>query len=344
MAKAARLKDVAAETGLSEATVSRYLNSSISLPPSTRQRIDEAVARLRYKANPQARSLSLGRSDQIGLVIPDLANPFFAQIAAVIELTADACGLGLLLCTTSNRRTREMEYIHRLQQNQIDGLLFITNHDDDGSVAAAINATRGIVLLDEDVVGAITPKIFADNERGGRLAAQHLIEHGHRVIGIISGPLGLMSARERTQGVRHAVNKSRDAVISVEYTGNYTRDHGRISAARLLQEHPGTTALFTGNDEILVGVLEVLRDQGVSVPDMMSIVTFDDVEPLHLFNPPISAIRQDVAGMGNRAVHLLIDSSSSQRTFVTERIMVDLVVRASVAARSDTRSDKLQSA
>ncbi len=328
---AVRLKDVAADTGLSETTVSRYLNNSISLPDATRLRIDEAVARLGYQPNSHARSLSRGRSDQIGLVIPDLANPFFAQVAATVERAADARGLGLLLCMTSNRQERELDYIRRLRQHQIDGLLFVTNHGDDGSIAAAINAAHGIVLLDEDVAGTIAPKIFADNEHGGWLAGRHLIEHGHTAITLIGGPLGLMSAQERQAGARRAIESTDRARVVAAYPGAYSREHGRVSGARLLREHPATTAVFTANDEILVGVLEVLRDQGIRVPDEMSVITFDDVEKLHLFAPPVSAIRQDVTLMGYRAVQALMDCSRPCGIMARlERIAVDLVVRASV--------------
>jgi LacI family transcriptional regulator len=331
MGRPARLKDVAADTGFSETTISRYLNNSINLPDSTCRRIDEAVVRLGYRPNPQARSLSRGRSDQIGLVIPDLGNPFFAQVAAMVERAAAARGLGVLLCTTSNQRERELDYLRRLQQNQIDALLFVTNHGHDAAVAAAINAATGVVLLDEDVIGTVAPKIFAENEHGAWLATAHLLEHSHRAIAIINGPKGLMSAQERACGVRQAVDGVEGAHVTVEYPGAYSREHGRLSAARLLLEHPETTAVFTANDEILVGLLEVFRDQGVAVPKQISVITFDDVEPLHLFSPPISAIRQDVARMGQRAVEVSMASPrKNPPTSIVERIAIDLVLRASV--------------
>ena len=332
LAKASRLKDVAADTGLSEATVSRHLNNSIILPDSTRRRIDEAVARLGYRPNSHARSLSRGRSEQIGLVIPDLTNPFFAQVAAMVERAADARNLGLLLCTTSNRRDRELDYIRRLRQNQIDGLLFITNHGDDGSIAAAINSAPGIVLLDEDVAGTVAPKIFAENEQGGWLGGRHLVEHGHRAVAVISGPVGLGSSHERAGGARRAVEAAAGGRVTAEYFGAYSREHGRASAARVLREQPETTAVFTGNDEILVGVLEVFRDQGIAVPGQMSVITFDDVEPLHLFAPPITAIRQDVESMGCRAVDVLLALADGAQQWPVQRIAVDLIPRASVAA------------
>jgi LacI family transcriptional regulator len=330
-ARAVRLKDVATETGLSEAAVSRYLNRTLNLPAETRTRIDEAVARLGYRANPNARSLSRGRSDQIGLVIPDLANPFFAQMAATVERAADARGLGLLLCMTSNRRERELDYIRRLHQHQIDGLLLLTNHADDGSIAGAINAAGDIVLLDEDVAGTDVPKIFADNEQGGWLAVSHLIEHGHRSIALISGPDGLMSTDQRAAGARRAIAATAGACVTMECRGEYSRAHGSAAAAALLGAGARTTAVFTANDEILVGLLEVFHERGVRVPDDMSVITFDDVETLHLFAPAISAVRQDVAGMGQRAVQVLTERRRPpDRAPRTELIAVELVPRASV--------------
>ncbi len=328
MAVTVRLKDVAAETDLSPATVSRHLNGSLRLPENTRQRIDEAVLRLGYRPNPHARNLSRGRSDQIALVMPELANPFFARLADAIERAAHERGLGVLLCTTSNQPEREVDYLRRLRGQHMDGLLFLTNHADDGTLAAAINAAERVVLLDEDVLGTTVPKVLADNERGGWLAARCLLENGHRALAVIGGPSGLMSTIERSAGFRRAVREQPGAVVTAELPGAYTRGHGREAGRRLLRDTPGITAVFTANDEILIGLLEVLDEAGLSVPGDLSVVTFDDVGPLHLFKPAVTAVRQDVEGMGRRAVAALL---APRRFGSSPRVGVTLVERASVA-------------
>ena len=329
MAGTARLKDVAAAAELSPATVSRHLNGSLRLPDSTRQRIEEAVVRLGYRPNPHARSLSRGRSDQIGLVVPELANPSFARLADATEAAARERGLGLLLCTTANQPERELDYLRRLRGQHMDGLLFLTNHADDGTLAAAVNAAERVVLLDEDVPGATVPKVLADNERGGWLAGQRLLHAGHRALAIIAGPPGLLSAAERSSGFHRAVRDQVGASVTAEYHGAYSREHGRMAARRLLHEAPRTTAVFTANDEILVGLLEVAAERRLPLPGHMSVVTFDDAGPLHLFNPAVTAVRQDLPGMGRRAVDLLLAPERDPGR--TCRIGVSLVERASVA-------------
>jgi LacI family transcriptional regulator len=313
--------------------VSRYLNGSLTLPYATSRRIDDAIAKLNYRPNPHARSLSRGRSDTIGLVVPEIANPFFSKLAAAVEKAADEVGLGVMLCSSLNRAERELDYIERLRKNFVDGLLFATNHSDNGSLATAINGASSVVLLDEDVDGTDVSKVFSDNEQGGELAARHLIEAGHKHIAFIGGPVGLMSSRERALGCRRTVNSSQSgAEITVEFFGDYAISHGREAMAEILDRHADVTAVFAASDEILIGMLSVLRECGLHIGDHLSVVTFDDAGPLHLLDPPITAIRQSIDDIGRRALALIQKGLSGAVEHVTERVPVELVVRSSVVA------------
>lgn len=325
----ARIRDVAAAAEVSPAAVSRYLNGSLALPHATAERIDRAVRRLDYQPNPHARRLSLGRSETIGLVLPDIANPFFARLAAAIEEVADRAGLGLVLSATLNRQGRELDYIERMRRNLVDGLIFVTNHADDGALRRALNAAPGVILLDEDVPGASVPKVFCDNEEGGFLAGRHLLAAGHRRIAFIGGPCGLMSAKERRAGLARAVALCPDAAVTSESFGPYTIAEGARAARALLANEERPTAIFAASDELVLGLLPVLREAGLRVPEEMSIVGFDDVGPLHLLDPPVSAIRQPVSAIGERAVALLMSERSDPP--LCERLPVQLVERGSVA-------------
>jgi LacI family transcriptional regulator len=333
MSKPPSLGDVARAARLSPAAVSRYLNGSLTLPHATSRRIDDAIAKLNYRPNPHARSLSRGRSDTIGLVVPEIANPFFSKLAAAVEKAADEAGLGVMLCSSLNCAERELDYIERLRKNFVDGLLFATNHSDNGSLATAINGASSVVLLDEDVDGTDVSKVFSDNEQGGELAARHLIEAGHKHIAFIGGPVGLMSSRERALGCRRAVNSSQSgAKITIELFGDYAISHGREAMAEILNRHADVTAVFAASDEILIGMLSVLRECGLHVGDHLSVVTFDDAGPLHLLDPPITAIRQSIDDIGRRALALIQNGLSGAVERVTERVPVELVVRSSVVA------------
>ncbi len=325
----ARIRDVAAAAAVSPAAVSRYLNGTLTLTRETAERIERAVRRLDYRPNPHARRLSLGRSETIGLVLPDIANPFFARLAAAIEEAADRARLGLVLSATLNRQGRELDYIERMRSNHVDGLIFVTNHTDDGTLRRALNAAPGVILIDEDVPGAAVPKVFCDNEEGGFLAGRHLLATGHRRIGFIGGPSGLMSTRERRAGLGRAVAQVPGAMVVWESFGPYTLAEGARAGAALLESAPGVTAIFAGSDELVLGLLPVLREAGLGVPKDISIVGFDDIGPLHLLDPPVSAIRQPVSDIGERAVALL--SSDTADPPPCERLPVRLVERNSVA-------------
>ena len=331
-----KLGDVAKAANLSSASVSRYLNGSLRLPPETALRIDTAVASLGYRPNHQARSLSRGKTDTIGLLLPEIANPFFSRLAAAVEVAADARGLGVMLCSSLNRPEREVDYLARLRRNVVDGLLFATNHVDDGTLARAVDTAPRVVLIDEDIVGTAVPKIFSDNEQGGRLAAAHLIGFGHTELAYIGGPRDLMSARERGMGFARTVREAGRHLV-LERFGPYARVHGEDAARDLLDLYPEVTGVFVGSDEILMGVLTVLRERGLRVGEALSIVTFDDAAPLDMLDPPITAIRQPIAAMGALALDRMFDGGGPGGPSV-DRLAVELVSRASVSSPSQQKN------
>jgi LacI family transcriptional regulator len=317
---------------VSVTTVSRLLNGSLDLPSKTKKRIEDAIRDLNYQPNPHARRLSRGRSDTIGLVVPDIANPFFATLVAAVEEAADSKGLAVSLYATLNRPGREL-----IERNHVDGLIFVTNHPDDGRLAALINRTGKVVIADEDVPGAQVPKLFCDNERGGYLAGRHLAENGHRNVLFVGGPEQMISGRRRFSGLKQAMREYfGDAARPLKYEGEYTASFGRQAAKRFIAERMPATAIFASSDEVAIGLVEVLRAEGVSIPGDVSVVGFDDVGPLHLFAPPLTAIRQPVRAMGQRALSLLLESDWQAREPAAseELLPVEIVVRNSVALRT----------
>jgi LacI family transcriptional regulator len=332
--KAASLKDVAREAGVSAATVSRLLNGTLDLPAATRERIESAIATLGYEPNPHARRLSRGRSETIGLVVPDIANLFFATLVAAVEEEADGRGLALSLHATLNRPGRELAYLRHLARNYVDGLVFVTNHPDDGELGRLINATGKVVVVDEDVPLAAAPKLFCDNEQGGRLAGELFAEAGHREALFVGGPEPMISSQRRFHGFESALRERIGAAASVaRYCGEYTVAFGREAARRFLEEGAPATAIFASSDEIAIGMIETLAAADVSLPDDVSIIGFDDISPLHLFAPPLTAIRQPVRALGQRALSLLLETNwqDPEPQFGQEILPVEIVVRKSVA-------------
>ncbi|UVC07767.1 LacI family DNA-binding transcriptional regulator [Rhizobium sp. TH2] len=330
MTKPPSLQDVARAAKLSPATVSRYLNGSLNLPQETSDRIDAAIAALNYRPNPHARSLSRGRSDTIGLVVPDVANPFFAKLAAAVEHHAGQAGLGLMLCTSVNRQSRELEYIERLRRNHVDGLLFTTNHQDENqALAHAINASRNIVIMNEDIEGTDVPKIFSDNVQGAHLAAEKFLEAGHRRVVFVGGHSNIMSSRERAQGFKQTIEAA-GATLTGELFGHYTTAYGKQAMAEVLERFPDATAIFVGSDEITFGMMEEAKNRGLRLGEDISIITFDDVGPLALFDPPVTAIRQSVDEIGRIGFELLCKRMEGDMSAPRIRLPVTLMERGSV--------------
>ena len=325
------LKDVARAAEVSVATVSRYLNGQLELPAATRDRIDEAVRRLDYRPNPHARRLSLGRSDTLALILPDIANPFFARLAAAMEQAAASRGVMVTLHATLNRAERELAALDLASRNHVDGLVFVTNHMPPPEVAALINGFPRAVILDEDVQGAVAPRLMCDNEMGGVLAGQALWRAGHRQVAYIGGREDLFSTSARLSGLKRGME-------GIAPASSYVHDHaaasGRDLAQRFLHDGGEATALFVGSDELLVGVLDVFRERGVRVPDDYSLISFDNVRSLHLFDPAITAVEQPVDSLGRRAVELLLEGDWDTPSFrqTLELLPVTLVERASVRA------------
>lgn len=331
----ANLQDVANAAGVSKTTVSRYLNGSLELPERTVLQINNAIRQLQYVPNPHARRLSLGRSDTISLVVPDIATPFFAKFVAAVEVAADERGLTLALHATLNRPDRELQYLDFIKHGHADGLIFVTNHASDAVVAAKINETQRCVVVDEDVVQANVPKLFCNNDQGGYLAGRHLAEAGHRDVLFVGGVDQMISGARRFAGfVRGMEEVAGQNVCICRHSGTYTIETGRTAGRAFLDTPKRPTAIFATSDELSIGVLEVLRNAKIPVPDEVSIIGFDDVGPLHLFAPAVTAVRQPVHDLGRRALELLLDTDwLAKETLHSEELLpVTLIERESVGS------------
>ncbi len=302
------ISDVARRAGLSPAAVSRWLNGSMRLPEATGDRIRGAVEALGYRPHAQARRLSQGRSDTIGIVLPDISNPFFALIAGEAERVATASGLDLVIWSSRNLIARELACFDRLASGFIDGLILITNHEDDGRLAAAINQHQGrVVIVDEDVRGALAPRFFVENETGGYQATQHLIDRGHRHILHIGGPSGVMSAVERGKGWRRALAEAAiDPPASWHICTEYELGPAIAAAAAIFRLSPRPSAVFAGSDAIALGVLTQARAQNVAVPAGMSLVGFDGMPINDLLGPPLTSIAQPIDELGHLGAEQLV--------------------------------------
>lgn len=328
----ATLHDVALSAGVSKTTVSRYLNKSIELPAGTIARIDAAIAKLDYRPNLMARHLSTGKTEAIGLVVPEIREPFFAELASAVEDEADRNGYTIFISSTRSDRAREIASLNRLRDHHVDGLILLTNTPDDGSLAKLIGKRRNVVLLDEDIPNVSVPKVFVENAAGAQLATRHLIERGHRAIGYLGGPLGLLSSEERYTGFRRALaaaglSEDPDHVRR----GSFSPDFARLAVLDILRSKSPPTAIFASSDYLALGAIAGLRQAGVDVPRKMSLIAFDDTPVGALLTPALTAIRQPIEALGRAGFQALYAQLNRKSAPKLTRLPVELIERDSVA-------------
>jgi LacI family transcriptional regulator len=325
------MSDVAREAGVSIMTVSRVVNNKGEVGPVTRQRVLEIIERLGYRPSGIARGLATKRTGTLGLVVPDVANPFFAEVARGAEHVAYAEGYNVFLCNTEEDTRRELRVLASLEEKRVDGIVICSSRLNDDDLRAAVARHPAVVLvnrrLDMDGVDAV----LSDDKMGGRLATRHLLEGGHRAVGFLAGPAASHSGRQRAAGYRAAL-----AAAGVLYNPTWQRhcapvvEGGQEAARTLLGRHPGMTALFCYNDLVAVGALQACAALERRVPGDLEVAGFDDIPLAALVTPPLTTCHVPRYDLGARAMALLlarIQDDVEERQEIVLR--PELIVRAS---------------
>ncbi|MCP9488013.1 MAG: LacI family transcriptional regulator [Gaiellaceae bacterium MAG52_C11] len=324
--------DVARLAGVSTATVSRALNGSGQIAPATSAAIDAAVSQLGYQPNTIARSLVTKSTQTIALLLPDIANPFYAALVSGIQERALASGSTMLLCTTEGVPEREEQYLSLLRAKQVDGVLVDGLVLPPERIADFVREGLPIVCLDRDIDSTSVPLVQVDNRVGAQLATQHLLSLGHTRIGHVAGAPGLRISDERIGGYRDALAAAaveRDPTLVA--VGSFTEEGG-YEAMRALLAASTLTAVFAANDLSALGVMHAIAESGRRVPDDVSVVGFDDLRLAAHTTPPLTTVHQPAFEIAQRATQLLLDLARGcdvpQRLHLLEP---ELVVRSSTA-------------
>ncbi|MEJ7792717.1 MAG: LacI family DNA-binding transcriptional regulator [Gaiellaceae bacterium] len=326
--------DVARLAGVSTATVSRALNGTGQIAPGTSAAIHAAVRQLGYQPNTVARSLVTKSTQTIALLLPDIANPFYAALVKGIQQRALAAGSMMLLCTTEGDPEREEQYLSLLRAKQVDGVLVDGLVLPPERIADFVREGLPIVCLDRDIDSTSVPLVQVDNRLGARLATEHLLSLGHTRIAHVAGAPGLRISDERVEGYRTALvaadvehDPALVAVGSFTEEGGYKAAHELLAASEL-------TAIFAANDLSALGALHAIAESGRRVPDEVSVVGFDDLRLARHTTPPLTTIHQPAFEIAERATQLLLDLAGGRD--VPQRLHLlepELVVRGSTATR-----------
>jgi LacI family transcriptional regulator len=326
--------DVARLAGVSTATVSRALNGTGQIAPSTRASIEAAVEQLGYRPNTIARSLVTKSTQTIALLLPDITNPFYAALVSGIQQVALSHGHTMLLCTTESDAEREEHYLRVLRAKQVDGALVDGLVLPSDRIARIVEEGFPIVCLDRDIDSRSIPLVQVDNRLGGRMATEHLVDLGHTEIAHVTGARELKISDERLAGYREVLAAAGlNAAPALVREGRFTEEGGHEAARVLLLHKPPPTAIFAANDLSALGVLNAVAETGRKVPDDVSVVGFDDLRLAAFTSPPLTTVRQPGIEIARLATEILIGLTQGRRTEKMRHLLEpELVVRGSTRA------------
>lgn len=329
------LEDVAREADVSVSTVSRVFNDPEKVRPGTRDRVQEAVDTLGYQPSRVARRLRLedGKASLIGLVIPDIQNPFFADVARGVQDVAQAHEYALILSNSDEDPSKQKLAVDTLKTEDVDGVIVPPVSMDDPNVKRLLDSDIAVVCVDRRMEDVRVDTILSDNRQGAYEATAHLLKLGHRRIGFIGGIPRISTSTDRREGYEHAL---RDHDVLVDPTlikeGDSRRERGKYLTEELLALDRPPTALFTGNNLTTLGALSALNTQGVPVPEEMSVVGYDDVPWAMALNPPPTVIGQPGYEMGSRAAEILLERLDvPDRSPTTVTLQPKMITRESCA-------------
>jgi LacI family transcriptional regulator len=334
MTRKVTVADIARKAGVSIMTVSRVINQKGDVSPETRRRVQQIINRLDYRPSGIARSLVTRHSGTIGLVIPDVSNPFFADVALGAEHVAYAEGYNIYLCNTEEDPQRELSVVYSLEEKRVDGVVLFSRLDP-RQLASIVERQTAVVLINRQApkksMSSSIGSVRLNDMLGGRLVVRHLLERGHRAIGFLSGPPTSHSGRNRLKGYRDSLAQAEVTVDAAwEQHCSPTVEGGQAAAHALLLAHPELTALFCFNDLVAVGALHACVELGRKVPRDLAVAGFDDIPLAALVTPPLTTCLAPRYELGAEAVRLLLNRIRGSEKSPKEVILQpQLVIRAS---------------
>ncbi|BBJ39275.1 LacI family transcriptional regulator [Streptomyces antimycoticus] len=302
------LKDVAARAGVSVGTASRVLSGHSATSPAARERVRAAATELGYRVNARAQALRSARSHAVGLLVSDVRNPFFADIAHGAEQTALASSYVTLLANANEDTAQQDTYLDVFLTQRVDGIIIAPQGEGRGDLRALEQARLPLVFVDRTVDGFEVPSVTADNAQGVELAVAHLAEQGHTRIGYIGGPPSVSTGRARLSAFLESIARHHlDDDPALITAGDFRRASGGTAAGKLLAHHRPPTALLAADSLMAVGAVSEVRRRGLRIGEDLALVAFDDIEWFAELDPPLTVVAHDARALGATAMRLLLD-------------------------------------
>ncbi|MBN2410913.1 LacI family DNA-binding transcriptional regulator [candidate division KSB1 bacterium] len=336
------LKTIAHQLGISESTVSRVLNGKASkyrISKKTEEIILKTAKELNFTPNPLARSLRLNKTNTIGLVIPDISNPFFSSIARNVEQEARKLGYSIILCDTEEDTDLEKESLELLELRKVDGLIISPVGQTFNYIKRIYNNGMPIVIIDRYFPDLDIPYVTSDNYKGAFEAISYLIDNGHRSIACIQGLTHTSPNNERVRGYREALLNYHLPVDEALIVGDsFGEQNGYLETKLLLKNEKNITAIFSVSNLISLGALRAIYEEGLRVPEDISIISFDDQPYSDYLATPMTTVTQKNKEMGQISIKLLINQIESKIRFSSKCVILPtkLIKRKSVKLKNET--------
>lgn len=325
------IKDVAIHASVSVATVSAVMNENKYVSPELAQRVRESIAALGYKRNSFARGLKMQTSYSIGLVVPDITNPFFTNIARGVEDVANAHNYSLILGNTDEDPEKEKKYLQLLESKQADGLIIAVTARSHEYLQLLPLQHLALVSIDRSLFDLGIDTVMVDNKAGARAAVEHFIALGHRRIGLVTGLRGIAPTEERLQGYSEALEQHGIAIDPALIAISYARvDGGESGALQLLSLEDRPTALFIMDGTMAIGALQTIAKLGLRCPEDIALVCFDDFTWASVMRPRLTVVDQPTYEIGQQSAQLLFERLQNREIAPREvRLQTQLIVRES---------------
>lgn len=304
--KSTRLKDVAREAGVSTATVSHVINKTKYVTEKTRESVLKAIELCNYYPNAHARSLASGRTDIIGLLVSDIANPFFPELVKSIEMAAFERGYNIILLNTNYDADRAADFVRRLIGLKVAGVALMTAELDPALVQELVRKKISVVSQNFGKVGELMSSVVIDYAAGVDEAVRHLASLGHRHIVHVAGPSRLNATNVRREAFLNSIARHIPDARTAVYEGDFKFEGGRRAASEILAGDELPTAIVAANDMMAFGVIKELRKAGLSIPTDISIVGFDDIAFAELTEPPLTTVCLSRVDLGRRTIEALM--------------------------------------
>ena len=329
------IKEIAKKARVSVGTVSKVLNYNETVSEINRKKVIKTIKELNYTPNRIARSLSKGKTKNIGFIIPDITNPFFPALVKGASDILISKGYYVHLCSSDNDPDKEDLYINDLKSMWADGIIIAPSDTENRNISVFNTIMSPFVVVDREIEGLNKDLVIINNKKGAYEAVNYLINNGHKKIVLLAGPKHTKTAQNRFKGWKKAVDEKKLFKEEFAFWGKFTIDSGYEMMKKVFNNLGKVNAVFACNDLIALGAIQAIEEKKYKIPRDISIIGFDDIYLSRFLKPPLTVVRQPIYDMGKIAGEILLDRMTNSSDFIPKKVVIEgkLVIRGSVSSK-----------